>query len=222
MFRARVFAALALVFIAGPTACANADQGQPDMASGELPPNHPPVGAAAAAAPAGPSTTQDVAVIKETMDSGGYTYALVEVNGEEIWLAGPATELTVGEFVAVSGGMVMENFTSSSLGRTFDTIYFVDTFFPLTADEVEAMRTEAVVAADYSGTVLQAHTTAGYTYAEVETADGVVWLAGPMVQVSEGQTVTWPEGMLMRDFKSDTLDRTFDEIFFVDQLTVVR
>ena len=89
-------------------------------------------------------------------------------------------------------------------------------------EEVEALRTQALASADFSGTVLQAHTTAGYTYAEVETADGVVWLAGPMVQLSEGETVTWPEGMLMRDFASETLDRTFEEIFFVDKLTVVR
>ncbi len=220
MYRTRTVAVLALIFLAGPVACANADQGQPDMASGELPPNHPPLGAAAAAT--APSADQEVAVIKETMDSGGYTYALVEVSGEEIWLAGPATDLTVGELVAVSGGMVMENFTSSSLGRTFDKIYFVEAFFPTTAEEVEAMRAEALASADFSGTVLQSHTTAGYTYAEVETEDGVVWLAGPMVQVSDGQTVTWPQGMLMRDFKSETLDRTFEEIFFVDKLTVVR
>ena len=219
MHMTRHLAVLALLIVAGPTACTNTDQAQPDMASGELPANHPPLGQAASAAP---SAGQDVAVIKETMDAAGYTYALVEVDGEELWLAGPETELTVGEFVAVSGGMVMEDFTSSSLGRTFDTIYFVETFFPLTAEEVQALKSEALAAADFSGTVLQSHTTAGYTYAEVETEDGVVWLAGPMVQVSEGETVTWPEGMLMRDFKSETLDRTFEEIFFVDQLTVVR
>lgn len=220
MHRTPVLTLLALVLVAGPPACANADQAQEGPPRGELPANHPPIGQAAAAA--GPSASQDVAVIKETMDSGGYTYALVEVDGQEIWLAGPETELTVGEFVAVSGGMIMENFTSSSLGRTFETIYFVETFFPLTADEIEAMRAEALASAEFSGTVLQAHTTAGYTYVEVETSDGAVWLAGPMVQVSEGEIVTWPEGMLMQNFRSETLDRTFEEIFFVDQLTVVR
>jgi hypothetical protein len=202
-------------------ACAAAEGPSQDAATGELPADHPPIGSAAAA-PQASAQSRDVAVVKETMDSGGYTYALVEVDEQQIWLAGPATELTVGGYVAVSGGMAMENFESASLGRTFETIYFVDTFFPLTAEEVEAMATGDLAGTDFSGTVLQSHTTGGYTYAEVQTEDGVVWLAGPTTSVEDGETLAWSEGMLMQNFESKTLERTFQEIYFVDRLVVVR
>jgi hypothetical protein len=128
----------------------------------------------------------------------------------------------VGEYVAVSGGMAMENFESASLGRTFETIYFVETFFPLTAEEAEAMEAGKMAGMESSGTVLQSFTTAGYTYAEVQTEDGVVWLAGPTTSVADGETLAWPEGMLMQNFESKSLERTFEKIYFVDRLVVVR
>jgi hypothetical protein len=54
------------------------------------------------------------------------------------------------------------------------------------------------------------------------TANGKdVWLAGPQTVLSEGQTVTWGGGMVMRDFTSNTLSRTFDQIYFVNDLEVV-
>ena len=212
---------LALLAVVGLGACAAADGPPQEAANGELPANHPPVGAAAAPSQAS-AQNRDVAVVKETMDSGGYTYALVAVNDEELWLAGPATELTVGEYVAVSGGMAMENFESASLGRTFETIYFVETFFPLTAEEAEAMKAGKMAGMESSGTVLQSFTTAGYTYAEVQTEDGVVWLAGPTTSVADGETLAWPEGMLMQNFESKSLERTFEKIYFVDRLVVVR
>jgi hypothetical protein len=212
---------LALLAFVGLGACAAADGPPQEAANGELPADHPPVDAAAAPSQAS-AQDREVAVVKETMESGGYTYALVELNDEEVWLAGPATELTVGQYVAVSGGMVMENFESASLGRTFETIYFVETFFPLTAEEVEAMKAGKMAGMESSGTVLQSLTAAGYTYAEVETEDGVVWLAGPATSVDDGETLAWPGGMLMQNFESRSLDRTFEEIYFVDRLVVVR
>jgi hypothetical protein len=62
------------------------------------------------------------------MDSGGYTYALLEIDGDEIWTAGPPTELAEGDRVALAGAMGMENFTAASLDRTFDRILFVSGF----------------------------------------------------------------------------------------------
>ncbi|MBE9503919.1 MAG: DNA-binding protein [Proteobacteria bacterium] len=60
-----------------------------------------------------------------TMDAGGYTYVEVDKQGNKIWIAGPATKVTVGEKVSAPGGMPMTNFNSKSLGRTFDEIFFV-------------------------------------------------------------------------------------------------
>lgn len=96
----------------------------PDGAT--LPADHPPIGTApgVASAPADAPT----GLVKETMDSGGYTYALLDIDGEEIWAAGPPTELEVDDRVALAGAMGMENFTAASLERTFDRILFVSGF----------------------------------------------------------------------------------------------
>jgi len=63
--------------------------------------------------------------VAETMDAGGYTYVLLDTGTERLWIAGPQTEVTVGTQVSVSGGMLMQEFTSSKLERTFENIWFV-------------------------------------------------------------------------------------------------
>lgn len=62
------------------------------------------------------------------MDSGGYTYVRVETAGGEKWAAGPATAVRLGDNLSWSGGSEMRGFVSKTLGRTFDSILFVDGF----------------------------------------------------------------------------------------------
>lgn len=93
-----------------------------------VPGGHPPIGTAPGAATA--PADAPVALVKETMDSGGYTYALLEIDGDEIWAAGPPSELAEGDRVALAGAMGMENFTAASLDRTFERILFVSGFVP--------------------------------------------------------------------------------------------
>ena len=69
------------------------------------------------------------------------------------------------------------------------------------------------------GKVLETMNAGSYTYARVETASGEHWLAGPQATVKVGDTVSWPSGMEMKNFKSPTLGRTFDSILFVDALS---
>ena len=66
------------------------------------------------------------AVVKETMSSAGYTYIRVEEEGKTYWIALPETEVSVGEKVSFYEQMLMENFTSRTLNRTFDKILFVE------------------------------------------------------------------------------------------------
>ncbi len=65
------------------------------------------------------------ATVLETMNSAGYTYVRVEEKGKAYWIALPQTELSVGEEISFYEQMLMENFTSNSLNRTFDRILFV-------------------------------------------------------------------------------------------------
>ena len=62
--------------------------------------------------------------VKETMDSGGYTYILLEYKGKATWVAVPAMKVTVGQELMLRPGQVMKNFHSNSLNRTFETIIF--------------------------------------------------------------------------------------------------
>jgi hypothetical protein len=51
----------------------------------------------------------------------------VEENGQKIWAAAKETKLKVGDEVEFPESTVMQNFTSKTLNRTFDKIYFVST-----------------------------------------------------------------------------------------------
>ena len=56
----------------------------------------------------------------------GYTYLLVKGRGPEYWIAVSATEIEVGESITYQGGMLMENFHSKELDRTFEKVLFLD------------------------------------------------------------------------------------------------
>lgn len=65
--------------------------------------------------------------VAETMNSGGYTYVLVENGGKKAWAAAPEFKVAVGDSVTLpANAMPMENYESKSLKRTFDVVYFVD------------------------------------------------------------------------------------------------
>lgn len=62
--------------------------------------------------------------VLETIDSGGYTYMQVDTGKIQQWVAIPAAKIKTGEEVSYYDGMVMPNFTSKSLSRTFDSVVF--------------------------------------------------------------------------------------------------
>ena len=62
--------------------------------------------------------------VKETMNSGGYTYILLEFDGKKSWVAVPPMDVKVGDEVMLYPGQVMKNFHSKSLNKTFDSIIF--------------------------------------------------------------------------------------------------
>lgn len=88
------------------------------------------------AAPAAPSTAANGLVsgaVVETMDSGGYTYARVDVNGEPLWAAGPTTPMAVGDTISFSTLIPMQNFHSNTMNRDFPVLYFIDSFITANA-----------------------------------------------------------------------------------------
>lgn len=79
-----------------------------------------------AAAPGSEGITMETVSgrVVETMDSGGYTYARVNMDGAIKWVALPKSKIAVGNDITCQPGMVMNNFRSSSLNRTFEHIVF--------------------------------------------------------------------------------------------------
>ena len=69
--------------------------------------------------------------------------------------------------------------------------------------------------------VLETMNGGGYTYVQVKTDSGVIWAAGPEAAIKVGDRVNLGDGMLMSDFHSETLNRTFEEIYFVGGIKVV-
>lgn len=64
--------------------------------------------------------------VKAIEQVANYTYLLVKGKGPEYWIAVSSTEIQVGESITYQGGMLMENFHSKELERTFDKVLFLD------------------------------------------------------------------------------------------------
>lgn len=189
-------------------ACAPGDpQPAPEQMGAGLPEGHPAIGGI------GATGTALTAVVKETMNGGGYTFALMDAGDVEIWVAGPETPLTVGAVVALPDTLNMGSFTAESLGRTFDVLYFTSDFSMGAPADVSAM--------EFRGAVKETMNSAGYTYLLVEADGSQIWLAAPETTIQVGQTVAWNGGMTMANFHSNSLNRTFEVLYFVEGVSVV-
>lgn len=71
-----------------------------------------------------------------------------------------------------------------------------------------------------SGTVSETMNSGGYTYVKLDGAQGEVWAAAPATTVKVGDQVSFASGMAMQGFRSESLDRTFDLVYFVPGLTI--
>lgn len=157
--------------------------------------------AAAAAQPAGTIS----GTVVETMDAASYTYVMVEVDGKQVWAAGPQTTVAVGDAVSIATDMPMPGFRSEALDRTFETLYFVNTFggdAPAKGSGMGGMggtgsahpAPEPAADIDLSGI---ARAEGGQTVAEVYAA--AEQLEGQKVRV-QGKVVTYNVGIMDRNW----------------------
>ncbi|MBI5330434.1 MAG: nucleotide-binding protein [Betaproteobacteria bacterium] len=63
-------------------------------------------------------------VVLETLNSGGYTYLRLKTKEGETWAAVNRAQVAKGAEVTIESAMVMENFESKSLKKTFPKIVF--------------------------------------------------------------------------------------------------
>jgi len=195
------------------------------------------------AAPAGMANNVLSGKVVETMSSGGYTYVLLEENKQKIWVAVPAMKVAVGDELRVHRGNEMGPFTSKSLNRTFDKIFFsgglvadpqiagkVDSSAAMPSGHPEIPAASAAMPAGHaatsnakrpapgtvqtSGLVVETFDAGGYTYILLQKDGLESWAAVPPVKVKIGEEVDVRPGMEMGEFTSKSLKRTFANIVF--------
>lgn len=182
-----------------------------------------------------------MAMVKDVLQTNQYTYLNVMENGKEAWLALPKMQATAGETYYYKDGLVMKNFVSKELNRTFDEILFLDNISssPEITEKTEtsAMQAEANVSSGgmsetapatseeaapstmHTVVVKEVLQTNQYTYLRATEAGQEIWLAVTKMDASVGDTYYFQGGLKMTAFASKELKRTFDEILFVDNLS---
>lgn len=71
------------------------------------------------------------------------------------------------------------------------------------------------------GKVLATLDAPGYTYMELANKEKRFWIAAPTTKVKVGDRVRFDQSLVMKNFNSKTLNRTFDQIIFVNSATVL-
>jgi len=93
-----------------------------------LPPGHPPATGAAKDGKGAPAAQlPQKAKVLSTIDAAQYTYIEVTQNKKTLWLAGTKVAVKKGDVIRFDDGMVMTNFESKTLKRTFPSVTFVNT-----------------------------------------------------------------------------------------------
>ena len=95
-----------------------------------IPPNHPRIELPAQTT-THEQTGQLTGKVLESMSSGGYSYInLQKKDGGRAWIAVPETKISVGRQMSFKEGLVMTNFQSKTLKRSFDRIIFSNGIIP--------------------------------------------------------------------------------------------
>ena len=155
--------------------------------------------------------------VLETMDASGYTYVFLDLGEEQRWYAGPVTSVSVGDVVQTENGMSMGPFTSKTLNRSFDDLYFVSVLGNLSAPQMpaghpttpaQAASTEATIT-DVSVEAVEGGQDIASVYANKDS------LAGQQVSL-RGKVVKYNSGILgwnflhIQDGSGDSADGSND------------
>ena len=181
------------------------------------------------AIPVGQNVMPNSGEVTEAVAAGPYTYLHVTKDGKETWLAIPRREVPVGAEIQYGEGSVMKDFRSNSLDRTFDEVLFLGGIMMAGEEPLAAPAGHPTVPADpaaqenlpNAGKVSESLAAGSYTYLHVAGDGGEAWLAIPRRDVPVGAEIRYANGMMMKDFHSRSLDRTFKEVYFLGGVMVM-
>jgi len=63
-------------------------------------------------------------VVVQHMDAKDYTYVQVDTGTSKVWAVAPRFQINSGDTVSIHEPMPMKNYSSKTLNRTFDLVYF--------------------------------------------------------------------------------------------------
>jgi hypothetical protein len=91
---------------------------------------------------------------------------------------------------------------------------FVFSSFVLAAEAPAAMQAAEAPSASVTGKVLEVKNVDSYTYLRLDTPNGELWAAVMTTKVKKGSTVTIENGVVMSNFYSKSLKKTFPQVLF--------
>jgi hypothetical protein len=104
------------------------------------------------------------------------------------------------------------------------TLVAVAFFTTIHVTPVRAAATNTPVApaaaGNLTGKVVETMDAATYTYALIDTGAAKTWVAAPQFIVKAGDTLAVADAMPMNDYRSKTLNRTFDVVYFSGNVRV--
>jgi len=74
----------------------------------------------------------------------------------------------------------------------------------------------------YYGKVLEITSVKNYTYLKIDEKGQTLWIAIAKAEVSVGDKVGFDKQTLMTNFRSNTLNKTFERIYFVSEISLPR
>ncbi len=102
------------------------------------------------------------------------------------------------------------------------TIFTLLAMLAFTGTAIVVPQSSALAASQYpnTGKVLEVMDASIYTYMQVTSDKGPVWIAASKTSVPKGATISYPDGAVMTNFYSKTMNRTFEKIIFLDKVKV--
>jgi hypothetical protein len=85
--------------------------------------------------------------------------------------------------------------------------------------EANKMPDSNIPAGTHSVKVLDFTDASNYTYLHVSENGNEYWIAAPQMKVEKDEVLYYSQGMEMKDFHSDKLNRTFPSIYFVQSIS---
>jgi hypothetical protein len=107
--------------------------------------------------------------------------------------------------------------------RYFVVLFSLISFFVFVSCEKEAEKpktsAEQIPAGSHTVKAVESMNASNYTYINVEENGKKFWIAVPQMEVKKGETLYFSKSMEMKNFKSETLNRSFESVLFVDDIS---